>query len=141
LKDQTLEGVVMVKILLLTVFSLILIACNRNDRPNTLSQTELDSDNTGINIRDRDSMAKTPFDQSESEADRTITQKIRQALMADNSLSTNAKNIKIITNDGVVTLRGPVANARENDAILRKINAIRGIERVDNQLETAGSNH
>ena len=125
---------------LLTMLSLTLIACDRQDKPNNPPPSGHDHDNTGKNIRDRDSMTKTPLDQSESEADRTITQKIRQAIMSDASLSTNAKNIKIITIKGVVTLRGPVASSQEKDAIARKANDIQGIVKVDNQLEVTRNN-
>src|ERR1700738_3854393 len=97
------------KIFLLMMLSLTLMACDRSDRPSN-PQANQDYDNTGNNVRDRNSMTVTPLDQSESESDRKITQKIRQAIVADDSLSTNAKNIKIITVKGIVTLRGPVAN-------------------------------
>lgn len=92
-------------------------------------------DNTGRNMRDRNSSLMTPMDQSENEIDRSITQKIRQSLMDDNNLSTNAKNIKIITVNGVVTLRGVVNNDREKNEIGRKIRSISGVRNVDNQLE------
>ena len=85
------------------VLSLTLMACDRQEKPKNPPQSEQDYDNTEKNIRDRDSMTKTPLDQSESEADRMITQKIRKAIMSDSALSTNAKNIKIITINGVVT--------------------------------------
>jgi len=85
-------------------------------------------------------MFKTPMDQSENEVDREITQNIRQRIIADSSLSMTAKNIKIITTDGVVTLRGPVASTQEKDTIARKINEIKGIVRVDNQLEVTRNN-
>ena len=120
---------------LMTMFSLTLIACDRQDKPTNPPPSEQDSDNTGKNIRDRDSMTKTPLDQSESEADRKITQKIRQAIMSDSALSTNAKNIKIITINGVVTLRGPVSSSLEKDVIVKKVNDVQGIVKVDNQLE------
>lgn len=132
----------MVKNFFLLVFlSLSLIACERQDKPSTANPQEYDNDNTGKNIRDRDSMNKTSFDQSESEADRTITQKIRQAIVADKALSTDAKNIKIITIKGVVTLRGPVASSEEKEAIARKINDVKGIVRVDNKLEVTRNNY
>jgi hypothetical protein len=92
-------------------------------------------DNTGRNVRDRGGATLTPGDQSESEADRTLTQQIRRAVVADDSLSTIAKNIKIITIDGVVTLRGPVQNPREKEIIEAKAQQIAGIDRIDNQLE------
>jgi len=92
-------------------------------------------DNTGRNVRDRGGDTLTPGDQSESQADRSLTQEIRQAVVADKSLSTTAKNIKIITNNGVVTLRGPVNDFREKENIEAKAQQIAGVNRVDNQLE------
>ena len=59
----------------------------------------------------------TPLDQSNDPKDMKITQKIRKALVADDSLSTNAKNIKIITVHGKVILRGPVATVHEKTKI------------------------
>ncbi|PJD95245.1 MAG: hydrogenase [Parachlamydia sp.] len=94
-----------------------------------------DADNTGRNIRDRNPGTLTSFDQSEKETDRTISQNIRRALMNDPTLSTNAKNIKIITIDNIVTLRGPVNTAQEKAIIERIISQIAGIERLDDQLE------
>jgi len=95
-------------------------------------------DNTGRNVRDRGGDTLTPGDQSESQADRTLTQQIRQAVVADESLSTTAKNIKIITNNGVVTLRGPVKDSREKERIEAKAQQIAGTHNIDNQLEVKG---
>ncbi len=92
---------------------------------------------SGRNVRDRNEANKTAGDQSENEADRTITQNIRQALTADDSLSTNAKNVKIITNDGTVTLRGPVKSDKEKVEIEAKAKQVAGVKKVDNQLEIA----
>jgi len=80
-----------------------------------------------------------PRGQVENEADRGVTQKIRQALMDDDSLSTNAKNIKIITLNGVVTLRGPVNSDGEKSEIGKKVRAVIGVKNVDNQLEVSGA--
>lgn len=95
-------------------------------------------DNTGRNIRDRSGATLTPGDQSESQADRALTQQIRKAVRADKSLSTMAKNIKIITVDGVVTLRGPVRSPHEKETIVAKAQQIAGMDKVDNQLEVKG---
>lgn len=95
-------------------------------------------DNTGTNVRDRDDQTLTPLDQSESEADRTLTQRIRQAVVADDTLSTNAKNVKIITTNGRVTLRGPVKSEQEKAAIAAKAQQIAGAGNVENQLEITG---
>lgn len=95
------------------------------------------ADNTGRNARDRDGRTLTSEDQSEKKADRELTQKIRQAVMDDESLSTSAHNVKIISVDGVVTLRGPVHSAKEKNAIAAKATKIAGAGKVKNQLEIA----
>lgn len=75
------------------------------------------ADNSRVNRRDRSGATLTPMDQGPSEADRKITRDIRKAVMSDSSLSFTAKNVKIITIDGKVTLRGPVKNEAERSAI------------------------
>lgn len=94
-----------------------------------------DADNTKRNARDADGTTLTPLDQGENEADRTITQQIRKAVVGHDQLSTNAKNVKIITQDGVVTLRGPVKSAEEKSTIASVAQKTGGVKRVDNQLE------
>ena len=75
------------------------------------------SDNTATNKRDRSGETNTSGDQSNSSADLKITQAVRRALMKDGELSTTAKNIKVITANGQVTLCGPVNNAQEKAKI------------------------
>jgi hyperosmotically inducible periplasmic protein len=118
---------------------LAIIGCNKDRaQSNQGSQSAaVEPDNTGRNVRDRNEATKTPGDQSENEADRTITQTIRKAITADDSLSTNAKNVKIITNDGTVTLRGPVKSEKEKADIEAKAKQVAGVKNVDNQLEVA----
>src|SRR2546421_295125 len=74
-------------------------------------------DNTAKNEHDRSSGTKTSGDQSNSSADLKITQAIRRALIKDRELSTTAKNIKVVTANGQVTLRGPVKSAQEKAKI------------------------
>jgi osmotically-inducible protein OsmY len=59
----------------------------------------------------------TPFDQGNSKADLDTTARIRKEIMADQSLSVNAHNVKVITNEGKVTLRGLVNTAEEKRII------------------------
>jgi len=106
------------------------------DKPST-KPSAVAADNTKKNERDQGTSALTPLDQGESEADRTITQKIRQGVVKDDTLSMNAKNIKIITTNGVVTLRGPVKSEKEKADIGALAQRVEGITRVDNQLEIA----
>jgi osmotically-inducible protein OsmY len=99
-----------------------------------------DADNTGRNVRDRDPGAKTPTDQGGSESDRDITARIRREIVANDALSTNAHNVKIITTDGVVTLRGPVKSAQEKTAVAAAARRAPGVKRVDDQLEIERTN-
>jgi hyperosmotically inducible protein len=101
----------------------------------TVADAPKDADDTARNVRDRDSKALTPMDQGGTEGDRTITQEIRKALTGSDELSTNAKNVKIITVDGVVTLRGPVKNANEKTTIASIARKASGVKRVDDQIE------
>ena len=64
----------------------------------------------------------------------------RQAIMADKSLSTTAKNIKISTVNGLITLRGPVNNPPEREQIVAQAQDIAGADNVENQLRSRGTN-
>jgi hyperosmotically inducible protein len=93
-------------------------------------------DNTARNKLDRDTAAKTPMDQSQSSDDIKLTAVIRRAIMDDKTMSTNAKNCKIITaKGGSVTLRGPVESQIEKDAVEAKAKAVAGVRSVVNELE------
>jgi hyperosmotically inducible periplasmic protein len=98
------------------------------------SDPTVPADDTGRNVRDRDARTLTPMDQSSDAGDVEITRRIRKALMADDTLSTTAKNIKIITVNGTATLRGPVETAGERLRILNKANTV-AHGHVVNQLE------
>ncbi len=97
---------------------------------------EHEADDTGRNARDREGNTLTPFDQSEKESDVAITRQIRQAIRDDDSMSQKALNAKVITQDGVVTLRGPVDSQAEKTAIEQKAQGVAGVARVQNELET-----
>jgi osmotically-inducible protein OsmY len=96
---------------------------------------EYPADNTGKNVRDRAGDTLTSGDQSETSQDLAITQAVRKAIVADDSLSINAQNVKVITADGIVTLRGPVQSAEEKEKINAAVERVAGVRRVDNQLE------
>jgi hypothetical protein len=94
-----------------------------------------DANNTGRNARDRERQTLTPMGQSETKADRQLTRQIRRALMKDPALSWTAKNIKIITVNGKVTLRGPVHGEQERNEIARQAEHFAGPGNVNNDLE------
>jgi hyperosmotically inducible periplasmic protein len=92
-------------------------------------------DNTKVNERDRDKSEPTADQQKENSSDRDITQQIRQSVMKDKSLSSYAHNVKIISENGKVTLKGPVRSDEEKAAIEAKAAAIAGQDKVTSELE------
>jgi len=113
---------------------------NRKYADDTNAAAAKPADNTGKNVRDRSDAALTPGDQGNSESDREITRRIRREINQNDQLSTMAKNIKIITADGKVTLRGPVANDQELKAISDVAQTVAGPSEIDNQLEIKTTN-
>ena len=114
----------------LCAVSLAAIAADEKTKP----------DNTATNELDRSGETQTSGDQSNSSTDLKITQAIRQALMKDSELSITAKNIKIITDNGQVTLRGPVKNAQEKAKIDQLAKSAAGGAKIIDQLDVKGSN-
>ena len=96
---------------------------------------ELKVDNTKHNERDRQSVEITADQQKLNKTDSDITKRIRQALVKDKNLSSYAKNVKIITINGEVTLKGPVKTEEEELTVVKKANLIAGNTNVINQLE------
>lgn len=120
--------------------SLMIAGCDETNRSinppkmNDGANTAVDRDNSAVNKRDRDASSKTPFDQNENKADIGITAGIRKGVV-DTKMSVNAQNVKIITQDGVVTLRGPVKSQEEKDRIEEIARNVAGVKTVDSQLE------
>jgi sporulation protein YlmC with PRC-barrel domain len=106
-----------------------------NVEPYFATDVTTAADNTARNVRDRDERTLTPLDQGNSKADVSITAQIRKEIVAGRNMSVNAKNVKIITNAGRVTLRGPVNTAEEKRLIGEIAARIARFENVDNQLE------
>jgi hyperosmotically inducible protein len=83
-------------------------------------------DNTAVNKRDRDPDQATADQQKNNRPDRELTKNIRQSIMADKSLSSYAHNIKIISQNGTVTLKGPVKSEDEKQSVIAKAVAVVG---------------
>jgi hyperosmotically inducible protein len=121
--------------------TLLVLAClSALDLAALAGNDKTKPDNTATNERDRSGETKTSGDQSTSSADLKTTQAIRQALMKDGELSMTAKNIKVITANGHVTLRGPVKTAQEKAKIDQLARSAAGGAQIDNQLDVKGSN-
>ncbi|MDZ4683629.1 MAG: BON domain-containing protein [Planctomycetaceae bacterium] len=121
---------------MLLVAVLALCGCDRPAAPPTTTGSP-PKDNTAINERDQSPVAKTPIDQDENAADVAITADIRKQVVAQPDFSVNAQNVKIITSQGRVTLRGPVTTQQEIDAIVKIAEQVAGATNVDNHLELA----
>lgn len=137
--------VTVMRLLALTTI-LLVVGCEQpTAQKKAEERREVDTaaaDNTKKNQRDvaNDMDTKTPLDQGENETDRNITADIRKAVVAKDGLSTNAKNVKIITNGGVVTLRGAVESEGERDIVSAIARDTKNVTRIDNQLEVTPPN-
>jgi hyperosmotically inducible protein len=92
------------------------------------------ADNTKVNERDRSPNEPTADQQKDNRSDRDITQQIRQSIVKDKSLSTYAHNVKIVTEHGQVTLKGPVRSEDEKRAIEAKATEVAGESKVTSEL-------
>jgi hyperosmotically inducible protein len=95
------------------------------------------TDNTKVNQRDRDNSQPTADQQKEAKSDRQIAAEIRRSLVKDKSLSTYAHNVKVIVQDGAVTLKGPVRSDDEKQAVQAKAAEVAGADKITNQLGVA----
>jgi hyperosmotically inducible protein len=95
------------------------------------------ADNTKVNQRDKDQAQPTADQQKENKSDREIAREIRQSIVKDKSLSTYAHNVKVIVQNGAVTLKGPVHSDEEKQAIESKAAQVAGADRVTDQIEVA----
>jgi hyperosmotically inducible periplasmic protein len=95
------------------------------------------ADNTSVNTRDRAKDAVTADQQKDNAGDRNLTRKIRQSLMKDKSLSSYAHNVKVIAQDGQVTLKGPVRSDEESRSVEAKATEVAGAGHVTNQMSVA----
>jgi hyperosmotically inducible periplasmic protein len=112
----------------------VLLAAGSFAIAQDMSQTPA-PDNTKINDRDRNSAQSTADQQKENRPDRDITRDIRRSIVQDKSLSTYAHNVKIISQSGMVTLKGPVRSEDEKSAIEAKAAEVVGKDKVVSQLE------
>ena len=106
-------------------------------RPKQDNGQQSAPDNSKTNKRDRDKSSPTADRQKMNPTDRDLAKRIRSAIVDDKSLSTYAHNIKIVAQDGKVTLKGPVRSEEEKSAIETKATEVAGAGNVVNQLEVA----
>src|ERR1700730_19040635 len=93
-------------------------------------------DNTKTNQRDRSKAEPTADQQKENDTDRELARKVRRSVVSDKALSTYAHNVKIVAQNGMVTLRGPVRSEEEKQAVEAKAaEAAGGPDHVKSEIE------
>jgi hyperosmotically inducible periplasmic protein len=98
------------------------------------------ADNTRVNQRDRDKTEPTADQQKENKSDRELARQVRRALVKDKSLSTDAHNVKVIAENGLVTLKGPVHSDQEKQTVEAKAaEAAGGADKVKSEIEVSST--
>ena len=126
------------KAVLKVMLQMFLFACLLSLASRTASaqdSTAPAADNTKVNQRDRNKAQPTADQQKESQPDREVARKIRRSIVQDKTLSSDAHNIKVIAQNGMVTLKGPVRSEEEKNAVEAKAAEVAGADKVTNQLE------
>jgi hyperosmotically inducible protein len=123
-----------------TVVSATLLLCSvmfatAIARQPDAQQDSPSADNSKVNQRDQSTNAPTADQQKNNRTDQGITQQIRRSIMADKSLSTYAHNVKIVTQGGMVTLKGPVRSEAEKQTIASLASQVVGANKVTNEID------
>jgi hyperosmotically inducible periplasmic protein len=116
------------------IWARLLVGCLLTGGIAFAQQPTVPADNTSVNQPDRNTNQTTADQQSNNPSDRDITQQIRKAIMKDKSLSTYAHNVKIVTQNGQVTLKGPVRSDDEKRTVEAKAAEIAGADKVNSEL-------
>src|SRR5438270_7435720 len=114
-------------------------SAEQNQEPSRQSQDAAGqnapaSDNTKMNQRDRSANEPTADQQQNGRSDRDLTQQVRKAITAEKSFSTYAHNVKVVAQNGHVTLKGPVRSDEEKQAVEAKAAAVAGASNVTSEL-------
>ena len=136
IKEITMSTRLLLAVPILTsslIMMAVTVRAEQNDAIYLAASSALE--NTEVNVRDKDNTTLTPEDQKETESDIKITADIRKAIIKNKSLSVDAQNVKIITRNGVVTLRGPVETKKESKKLKKIARHTPGVLKVNNQLE------
>ncbi len=123
---------VVVSVLILMAF--VAAGAMTHGQAQTSEQQSTSPDNTKMNAQDRDKTSPTADQQKDNRSDREITRQIRQSLVKDKTLSTYGHNVKVITQNGQVTLKGPVRSDDEKKAIEAKATEVAGENKVTSEL-------
>jgi hyperosmotically inducible periplasmic protein len=115
--------------------TLLITGCALANAQQTTDQSATPADNTKMNQRDRNANEATADQQKVNRSDRDITQQIRKSIVSDKSLSSYGHNVKVITQNGMVTLKGPVRSEEEKKAVEAKAAEVAGADKVTNEID------
>jgi osmotically-inducible protein OsmY len=104
------------------------------DKADNTKADNTKADNTKTNKRDRKAGEPTSDQQKNNKSDRETAKEIRKAIQSDKSLSTYAHNVKVIAQNGSVTLKGPVRSEDEKKTIQDKAASVAGASNVVNEI-------
>ena len=119
---------------LLIVMAFMVTGATTRGQAQSTEPQATSPDNTKMNAQDRDKASPTADQQKDNRSEREITQQIRQSLVKDKSLSTYGHNVKVITQNGQVTLKGPVRSEEEKKAIEAKATEVVGENKISSEL-------
>jgi hyperosmotically inducible protein len=134
-KEKKMKHVLKTALQMSVLGCLLTLAVARAGAQDSSAQQQPAPDNTKINKRDKNKAEPTADQQKENQPDREIARKIRRSIVQDKSLSSYAHNVKIIADNGAVTLKGPVRSDEEKTAVEAKAAEIAGADKVTSQLE------
>jgi hyperosmotically inducible protein len=120
---------------LIAMFTFLVVSPQQLEAATRFTWQEIQQPDNSKNNQDRSS--PTADQQKSNASDQAITRGIRKSIMSDKSLSTYAHNVKIITQNGKVTLRGPVRSDEEKANIESKAAVVAGQENVTSRIEVA----
>lgn len=124
-----------IRTLQMSIFVLLLAGAGTMARGQDCSTQSPAPDNTKVNQRDKSQAEPTADQQKDNRPDREISRQIRRSIVQDKSLSSYAHNVKVISQNGMVTLKGPVRSDEEKTAVEAKAAEIAGKDKVTSQLE------
>lgn len=113
---------------------LLLALCVPAWSQDTSANPQVRGDNTKVNQRDQKAEEPTADQQKENSSDRELTKEIRKTLVGDKSLSTYAHNIKVVAENGKVTLKGPVRSQEEKATVLSKAAQVAGRDNINDEI-------
>ena len=101
---------------------------------DSTSNSQMAGDNSKVNQQDRQPSEPTADQQQNNRSDLEITREVRRSLTQDKSLSTYAHNVKVIAQNGKVTLKGPVRSDDEKAAVLAKAAEVAGQANINDEM-------